>query len=441
MMADWTEQTIAELASPDQYALATGPFGSAISSKYFVTEGVPVLRGSNLSLDVGVRIDDEGLAFLTPEKANSFHRSKVRDGDLVFTCWGTIGQVGLVDSRARFDEYVLSNKQMKVTPDPEKVDSLFLYYLLSSPAMVEEVRSQSIGAAVPGFNLGQLRQIRVRIPPLDVQQTITQILGSIDDLIDNSRRRIEVLEQMAQAIYREWFVQFRYPGHEEDSLVDSTIGRLPESWQVCQLSDLGVIVRGRSYRREELLDSGGVPFVNLKCMMRGGGFRRDGLKRYNGRHTSDQRVSQGDIVLAVTDLTQGREILARATLVPRLGEEFGVISLDVVRIVPKDPDERLALFFALRCSDFADRVKEFANGSTVLHLSPTHVAAGDVLWPVKSLRTRFAEIAAPMIAQIDDLLDAGDRLRGIRELLLPRLVTGQIDVSSLDLDSVVESVA
>jgi type I restriction enzyme S subunit len=147
-MADWREVTVAELASPDRYALATGPFGSAISSKYFVEDGVPVLRGSNLSLDVGVRLGDEGLAFLTPEKADTFQRSKVHCGDLVFTCWGTIGQVGLVDGRARFDEYVLSNKQMKLTPDSEKADSLFLYYLLSSPAVVDEVRSQSIGAAV-----------------------------------------------------------------------------------------------------------------------------------------------------------------------------------------------------------------------------------------------------------------------------------------------------
>src|SRR5664280_1131846 len=188
------------------------------------------------------------------------------------------------------------------------------------------------------------------------------------------------------------------------------------------------------------MDTGGVPFVNLKCMLRGGGFARTGLKRYTGKHTVEQRVSDGDIVLAVTDLTQGREILARATLVPRFSESFGVISLDVARLVPHNIDDRLSLFFALRCSDFSDRVKEFANGSTVLHLSPTHIGDGLLVWPSKDLRRHFVELVAPMVGQTLDLDDAVDRLASIRDLLLPKLVSGQIDVSKLDLDPVVGSV-
>jgi type I restriction enzyme S subunit len=279
------------------------------------------------------------------------------------------------------------------------------------------------------------------LPPIEYQDRICEVLDALDEAIENNRRRIELLEQMAQAIYREWFVNFRYPGHEDVPLADSPLGPLPEGWRACPLTDVAAIVRGRSYRRQELLDSGGVPFVNLKCMMRGGGFRRDGLKRYDGKYTSEQQVRQGDIVLAVTDLTQGREILARATLVPRLDDEFGVISLDVIRIVPKDPEDRLAVLFALRCTDFPDRVKEFANGSTVLHLSPRHVATANVIWPVESLRRRFTSTVEPMLNQCDDLSDAAQRIIEMRDLLVPKLVAGRIDVSSLDLNALVESVA
>ncbi|MEP7228398.1 MAG: restriction endonuclease subunit S [Gemmatimonadales bacterium] len=195
--------TIAELASEEPYALATGPFGSAISAKNFVDHGVPVIRGSNLSLDVGTRLKDEGLAFLTEAKAAGFKRSVARRGDLVFTCWGTVGQIGLVDERSKYAEYVVSNKQMKLTPDPARVDSVFLYYLLSSPKQVRAVTGQAIGAAVPGFNLGQLKDIGVSLPPLDVQTQIAGVLNAFDDLIDNNRRRVEALEEMARAIYRE----------------------------------------------------------------------------------------------------------------------------------------------------------------------------------------------------------------------------------------------
>jgi type I restriction enzyme S subunit len=147
-------------------------------------------------------------------------------------------------------------------------------------------------------------------------------------------------------------------------------------------------------------------------------------------------VGAGDIVLAVTDLTQGREILARATRIPRLGEAFGVISLDVVRVVPHDPADRLALLLVLGSSDYPDRVKKFANGSTVLHLSPDHVAEGLIVWPAPHLRRRLVDVVDPILAAVDDLNDSADRLALMRGLLLPRLVTGQVDVSHLDLDTV-----
>ena len=165
--------------------------------------------------------------------------------------------------------------------------------------------------------------------------------------------------------------------------------------------------------------------------MRGGGFRRDGLKRYVGKHNLDQRVTEGDIVLAVTDLTQGREILARATLVPRLEGGYGVISLDVAKIVPHDDDDRLALLFSLLCTDFPHRVAGFANGSTVLHLSPVHVANGQLVWPRKDLRNRFARAVEPMVVQVERITESSVLLGSLRDLLLPRLISGELDVTDL----------
>jgi type I restriction enzyme S subunit len=295
----------------------------------------------------------------------------------------------------------------------------------------------STTAAVPGVNRNHLHPLRVLRPDVVTQRRIGEVLRSLDDLIHNYRRRVEVLEEMARATYREWFVHFRHPGHEDASLVSSPLGPIPAGWEVRRFDEVASLVRGRSYRKHELVDTGGHLFVNLKCMMRGGGFRRDGLKRYDGKFTEAQLVKHGDVVLAVTDLTQGREILARATLVPRLPEP-GVISLDVARIVPKEPADRLWLFSVLRWSDFADRVKEFANGSTVLHLSPDHVAAGKVLWPPRSLRAALASTLNPTFGLADELLDGADRLASFRDLLLPKLVTGQIDVSHLDLDVLTE---
>ncbi len=204
----WQEVTVEDLKATTDNALATGPFGSSISSSYFQEHGVPVIRGNNLSEEVSIRLSDDGLVFVSEEKAAEFKRSTVRKGDLVFTCWGTINQVGLIDKRAMHGEYVISNKQMKFTPDPRKADSLFLYYLFSGPEMQDLIKSQGIGSSVPGFNLGQLRAMSLKVPQLNEQRAIAHILGALDDKIELNRRMNETLEAMARAIFKSWFVDF-----------------------------------------------------------------------------------------------------------------------------------------------------------------------------------------------------------------------------------------
>ena len=259
---DWAECTVDDIKASVPNALATGPFGSAISSRYFVRHGVPVIRGGNLSQDVGVRLSDDGLAFLSDEKATQFLRSVARRGDLVFTCWGTIDQVGLIDGRSRFSEYVVSNKQMKLTPDPRRVSSLFLYYLFSSPLMRERILNQGIGSSVPGFNLGQLRSIRLNLPPLSEQRAIAHFLGTLDDKIELNRQMNVTLEAMARALFKSWFVDFdpvraKAEGRDHGlpkpladlfpySFDDSELGEIPKAWAVGSVDDEFDLTMGQS---------------------------------------------------------------------------------------------------------------------------------------------------------------------------------------------------
>ena len=262
---DWTRYTVEELKSSAPNALATGPFGSAISSRHFIDGGIPVIRGSNLSQDVGTRLNDDGLVFVSESKAKEFSRSLAKPGDLIFTCWGTIDQVGLIDDRSQFQDYVVSNKQMKLTPDPRKASSLFLYYLFSSPLMRDQILNQGIGSSVPGFNLGQLRSMTLGLPPLPEQRSIAHVLGTLDDKIELNRRMNETLEEMARALFRSWFVDFdpvraKLEGRDAglpqeivdllpDKLVDSELGPIPQGWEVKALDEIAVFQNGLALQK------------------------------------------------------------------------------------------------------------------------------------------------------------------------------------------------
>ncbi len=289
----------------------------------------------------------------------------------------------------------------------------------------------SHGATQDNLSLDKLLTFAFLVPPLPTQRRIAGILSAYDDLIENSQRRIKILEEMARRLYREWFVHFRFPGHEDCRFVESPLGEIPEGWEVTKLGELANTFRGRSYRSVDLATEDGLPFLNLKCLDRDGGFRRSGLKRYTGDFKDAHVARKGDIVMAVTDMTQERRIVARAAVVPSLGQDIGIFSMDLVRIEPKHGIAKPFLYSFLRHSPFADEVKNHANGANVLHLSPDRITEYELIWPSDSLRHQYAAFVAPILEEMDVLENSIQNLRRTRDLLLPRLLSGLIDVEAL----------
>ncbi len=213
----WQDVLVEDLASTSENALATGPFGSSISSQFFQELGVPVIRGGNLRHDARTHLVEDEYVFVSEMKAAEFRRSIVTAGDLIFTCWGTINQVGLVGPRAAHPRYIISNKQMKLTPDPSKADSLFLFYLFSGPDLQRTIIEQGIGSSVPGFNLGQLRSMRVRVPGVAEQRAIAGALSDVDALLRMLERVIAKKRDLKQAAMQQLLTgKTRLPGFAGD---------------------------------------------------------------------------------------------------------------------------------------------------------------------------------------------------------------------------------
>ena len=202
---------------------------------------------------------------------------------------------------------------------------------------------------------------------------------------------------------------------------------------MASISDVAIIHRGRSYKGTELADEGGRPFVNLKCIERDGGFRSSGLKRYTGLFKDTHTVRAGEMVMAITDMTQERRIVARVGRVSRLDADFGVISMDLVRVDSRCNLYETYLYAMLRWSGFADEVKQHANGANVLHLLPDRIGDYRFVCPSSDIATRFGEIVLPMLALCDSFEQKNTTLRRTRDLLLPRLISGEVDVSELDI--------
>jgi len=413
MSSEWRVAKIEEIAAPYSTALATGPFGSAISSKYFVDSGVPVIRGSNLSADTSTRLIDADLVFVSHEKANEFQRSVAKRGDLVFTCWGTINQVGLIDSRSKFDSYIVSNKQMKLTIDPVKADHRFIYYVFSGPAKQNEILENGIGSSVPGFNLGQLKRHEILLPPVQEQVRIADFLEAFDDRITLLRETNASLEAIAQALFKSWFVDFdpvrakaegRQPeGMDDttaalfpDSFEESELGLVPTGWKIGQLQDLLVLQRGFDLPAAERTE-GKYPLIAASGP--------------SGTHHI--AMAKGPGVITGRSGVLGKVFLTLEDYWP-LNTTLWV--KEFKRATP------CFAFQLLKLLDFGS----FNAGSAVPTLNRNHIHSLKYVLPPAELVAAYEDAALLIHERVLENNRQAQTLTQLRDTLLPRLISGQL---------------
>jgi type I restriction enzyme S subunit len=412
--------------------------------------GTPVIRGGNLSADVGIRLDENNLVFIDEELASSFERSSVKIGDLIFTCWGTINQVGLIDSRATYKKYIVSNKQMKLSVDTSKIDPLFLYYFFSSPTGQDEINSRAIGSSVPGFNLTQLRLISVPTPPIRYQQSILSVLTALDDKIELNRRTNETLEAMAQAIFRDWFIDFgpvrrKQAGAEDPieimgrvtsdaaqatkmaALFPEALGNdgLPGQWTARAIGDLVEIGGGStpSTANEALWE----PAVHRWATPKDLSGMSDLALFETGRRISD------DGLFSITSglLPPGTVLLSSRAPIGYLAIAQAPVAINQGFIALKPTADVGSGYLYLWCKANMEAIVANANGSTFQEISKKNFRPIATPLPVDlSIIRAFGEVAQPLIDRIVCAAAENRTLAETRDYLLPRLMSGAVRVSA-----------
>lgn len=378
--------------------------------------GVPFVTISNIDAADG-SIDFSNTAHVP----NSYFESlkperRPRPGDVLYSVVGSFGIPSLVKDQKPF----AFQRHVAILRPNDRIEPEYLYYSMKSRNFYHWADSVAIGAAQRTVTLGQLREKTIALPPLPAQQRIAGVLSAYDKLIENNRRQIKLLEEAAQRLYKEWFVDLRFPGHETTPIHNG----IPEGWTKGSLLDLADVVRGCSYSSDQIV-AGNRTLINLGNLTPFGGFRFGYEKPFSGKARPDQTVCQGDVVMGLTEQATG--LAGYAALLPCVPTD-SVISADLVKLSPREGVPRLFVYALLQYGRLSALISPLANGTKIKHLRPESLPRAVALLPATALMKRYAEVVKPMFDKIALAQQQIVAAREARDRLLPKLMSGEIEV-------------
>jgi type I restriction enzyme, S subunit len=328
--------------------------------------------------------------FITEEKDNALRKGKVQRNDVILTTRGTLGNVAFYSDNIPFEHVRINSGMVTIKTDPDKLSARYLYYFLKSSSFQSQVKALQSGAAQPQLPIRDIKKIKIRVPELSVQKGIEQFIGAYDDLIENNRRRAALLEEAARLLYREWFVYLRFPGHEHAKIVDG----VPEGWERRTLGDHCPFNYGKALKADIRVDGD----VDV--------FGSSGIV---GSH--NQKLVDGSAIIVGRKGNVGSIFWAHKPFWP----------IDTVYyIAPENSD--LFTYYALKNAQF------ISTDVAVPGLNRNYAHSRQILLPDNNLLADFLERVTPMHEQCRLLERAATELARARDLLLPRLMDGRIEV-------------
>lgn len=386
--------------------------GYAFKSAEFGGEGVPVIKIKNIRVGT---VDLDDVAHVDERFLKLDSKYHVNPGDLLISLTGShpnqpnsvVGRVARMGSHQT--RCLLNQRAGKIYLRKGAAGDLgYLYYVLSSPGFRNAVAMLANGAASQAnVSPTQVESLGIPLPDLPTQRKIAGILSAYDDLIENNLRRIKILEEMAQSLYREWFVHFRFPGHESAHFVESDIGRIPKDWEAKKLKDVCVLTMGQSPKSEFYNDRGeGIPFHQGVTNF-GDYFPMDRLFS-----TDENRIAEeGDILFSVR-APVGRINVADKRIVIGRG----------ISAIRERNDYQDFLLFQLK--HLFQEEDSMGNGAIFKAVTKSDMEDIKLLVPEKPWIERFEKAASPIFSNLKNLTQRNQTLRRARDLLLPKLLAG-----------------
>lgn len=376
--------------------------------------GVPFIMASDLALGW---VDLQGCKRIPRPLADGLRIGFSRPGDVLLTHKGTVGSVAIVPA---VDDYVMLTPQVTYyRTEPTKLHNHYLKYAFLAPGFQDRLASFSAQSTRPYIALSTQRQLEIDYHPLKTQVRIAEVLSTYDDLIENNTRRIQILEDIVRLIHSEWIVHFRFPGHQRARFVGAGKARRPSDWALAPLGNIVEEVR-RICEPSDLAPE--TAYIGLEHMP-----RRSFTLREWGRL---DEVTSTKLAYEAGEILFGkiRPYFHKVIVAPT----DGVTSSDAIVIVPRDDKWRVLALTTVSSDPFVAHATQTSNGTKMPRANWNLLVEYQVPLPAPRVLGEFNAEILPLIELANNLAAQSRSLRAGRDLLLPRLVSGELSVSELE---------
>ncbi len=316
---------------------------------------------------------------------------------------------------------VAFNQDLKAVKCADFVETEFIYYWLKATSHEILGRVDEAAHGTKRIQTDRLLSLPIRVPSLKVQRNIASILSAYDDLIENNQRRIKILEGMARSLYREWFIYLRFPDHDKVKMVPSTLGPIPQGWELMKLGDIADVNRAQINPRTAPDE---VHYIDISSVSPG---QIDSITTYlfaEAPGRARRIVQHGDILWSCVRPNRRSHALV-------MQPDQGTIASTGFAVLTATKVPFTFLYFATTTDDFVTFLSNNATGATYPAVTATTFEDAVLLIPPLPLLKKFGEATIPMAEQIHILQRQNQNLRRTRDLLLPRLLTGQVHIEAL----------
>lgn len=403
----WESKTLGDIS----LSIQTGPFGSQLHQSDYSHEGTPVVMPKDL---VNGTVSEESIARVSKEHVERLGKHKIQEGDILYSRRGDVGRCAFTSEREV--GWLCGTGCLKVRVDKEEVEPKFVFYQLQKAETIGWVINHAVGSTMLNLNTSILSAVPVDIPEIETQRKIVNILAAYDQIIKNNQKQIKLLEEAAQRLYKEWFVDLHFPGYEDVAIVDG----VPEGWKKQKISEFGDIITGKTPSTNiEQYYGGSIPFVKIPDM-----------------HGCVYPITTETSLTAEGANTQRNRFIPKNGIMVSCIATVGLVNIaiepcqtnqQINSIILNNEQDLYYVYFTMkRLKTLLEGVG--SNGATMTNVNKTKFGNLEVLYPTEDLCKSYFDFCDPIFKKIYSLSVSNNKLVQARDRLLPKLMSGEIEV-------------